>query len=199
MKKETLSEKDRQLLITALTIAKEQYDRDAQAFATLPEPARTKYVDGTLATGRRCIELAGTIEEADDITLSTADGAPEEAADMGPEPLRMYEIVARLASRGIHSFIEHTGGNVATLYAGYPYWPLGGGVRYPAMAGPGYFVQLKRPPVPANALADPGEFMVGMDDDGSTAPTHCTTVDEAVTAIWLLVAQAVPGRPNEHD
>jgi hypothetical protein len=123
---------------------------------------------------------------------ATPDVLPEEAADT-PEPLRMDDIVTRLAELGIHSFIEHTGGGVATLYAGYPLLgPNPGDVpRYPAMAGPGYFVQLRRPPAPEDALADPGEFWVGADDDGSTAPTRCSSVPEAVSFIQVLVAQAI--------
>lgn len=117
---------------------------------------------------------------------ATPDQEPEEAADT-PEPLRMDDMVKRLAALGIPSFIEGSGGNVATLYAGEPIYP---GKRYPAIAGPGWFEHhgIDAPPV---ALASAEDFMVDHDYDVASAPTHCTTVDEAVAAIQARVAQGL--------
>ncbi len=103
--------------------------------------------------------------------------------ERNPYEVDMQVVVEFINREGIPAYVEHTGGNCATIYAGVPYKvivdctcprtetlqqhepycpvPHGGETRYPAVAGPGWFAGSFTKP-----RASLYEFGVGPDDDG---------------------------------
>jgi hypothetical protein len=104
----------------------------------------------------------------------------------------MQEVVDELHRRGVHAYVEQTGGGVATIYAGPQHEDEDEGMRWAALAGPGWFeggsdgrslFTLPR--------ADLADFYVGPDDDGETqdiwqANTE-TTVQQVADAVCAEV------------
>ena len=88
----------------------------------------------------------------------------------------MDDVVRILRSNGISAYVEQTGGGCATIYAGEqrihggstagPNRRIGGGKRWDACAGPGWFVG----PGWTSPRADRSDFAIGIDDDGESDP-----------------------------
>jgi hypothetical protein len=86
----------------------------------------------------------------------------------------------------IPAFIEQTGGGCATVYAGVPYRDADSRVRYPCVAGPGWFEGRRW----TQGRASVDEFTVGPDDDGDTTPYYATEADDEVTLAAVIAQMA---------
>jgi hypothetical protein len=96
------------------------------------------------------------------------------AFNTGRQPTRidLQAVADALHQRGHHAYVEHTGGNTATLYAGRQVPDRSGDPRWSASAGPGWF----EAPGRHKPSADASELSVGPDSDDTwavTVPEHC--------------------------
>jgi hypothetical protein len=97
----------------------------------------------------------------------------------------MHRVCDLLTERGIFAYVEHTGGNVATIFAGEVYEDEDGESRYPAIAGPGRF----EGPWWSNPRGETADFYIGPDDDGE-ASVDCVPEDsDEVDLTNLIEAQ----------
>jgi hypothetical protein len=105
--------------------------------------------------------------------------------------------IARIVrdTHGVPCYVEHTGGGCATIYAGTPYTDAEGDPRYPAIAGPGYFVGGNRS---NGARFHRDECYVGPDDDGETVldPVHPGLTPEGVAR---RIAEQVTATESARD
>lgn len=104
--------------------------------------------------------------------------------------LDMDEIVRLVEAKGVHAYVEMTGGGVATIFAGeqhvYPEvdgeWP-----RWDVAAGPGTYNHRDY----HHNVGDKGDFYVGADDDGEsgyiTAPE--TATEEMVADVIVAMVR----------
>ncbi len=110
-----------------------------------------------------------------------------EAFDNGRKPTRidLQAVADALHERGHHAYVEHTGGNTATLYAGRQAPDRHGDPRWSAAAGPGWFDA----PGHRNPSADTSEFVVGPDSDDTWAVTvpERTSMRELVDLIVAVI------------
>ncbi len=97
--------------------------------------------------------------------------------------LDMERIVDILHNRGVHAYVEQTGGGCATIYAG-PRREVEGESRYAASAGPGWFAG----PGWMNGRAHTDEFYVGRDDDGESEYTSAQDDWDEAKAAEAIVA-----------
>ncbi len=100
------------------------------------------------------------------------------AFNTGRQPTRidLQAVADALHQRGHHAYVEHTGGNTATLYAGRQVPDRSGDPRWSVSAGPGWF----EAPGRHKPSADTSELSVGPDSDDTwavTVPEHTTTHD----------------------
>lgn len=105
-----------------------------------------------------------------------------------PNEFSLDELSARLTELGLTAYVEHTGGGVATIYAGATHDEPGYGRRYAVVAGPGWFDR----DTMAVAYASSEEFCFGRDDDGEAMPTYVepgSTLEQIAQAIakWARV------------
>lgn len=97
------------------------------------------------------------------------------------------KVVEHVKATGRYAYVEQTGGNVATIYAGSTYFDSEGNERWAAVAGPGWF----EGPNWTKGRATLFDFVVGPDDDGEsecTTPANIGALDEEAVA-RLIVAQ----------
>lgn len=87
-------------------------------------------------------------------------------------------VAGELNSRGIAAEVDHSGGGVATLYAGKRFFDRDGEPRWQIIAGPGWFEQ----PGYGTARADTGDFAVGPDDDGTDDVLYGTSLTAPTAA-----------------
>lgn len=108
--------------------------------------------------------------------------------------LDLNGVVAALAEMKIAAYVEQTGGGCATIQAGDPYTDEHGDIRYPALAGPGWFDG----PDWTLPRADITDFYVGADDDGEGDTVTVTTTDvrHAAAIIAQQVRTTVLARPD---
>jgi hypothetical protein len=89
----------------------------------------------------------------------------------------LNDLARRVSSLGVPSSVEHSGGDVATLYAGYSGYPE-------VIAGPGWFTG----PGWTNARASWDEFSYGIDDDKETE--HVTDISpRTLDAVARAIAE----------
>lgn len=102
----------------------------------------------------------------------------------------MHEVVRILTEgHGVVAFVDYAGGALYRIHAGEPFAAVDGEQRYPAIAGPGYWLGPER-----RAIGYAKELFVGPDDEGVT---HVVPVGEldALTAedVAALVLRQVRG------
>jgi hypothetical protein len=92
--------------------------------------------------------------------------------------LNMETVVARVNAAGVHAFVEHTGGGMATIFAGRSYL-IEDEARFQCLAGPGWF----EGPDFTEARGDTTDFFVGVDDVDSNDYKVPADEDDAVRLI----------------
>lgn len=105
---------------------------------------------------------------------------------MQPAPIDMEAVADELRRRGVHSYVEQTGGGVATIYAGPQHEEPGWGTRWACLAGPGWFDG----PLWTLPVGDLGDFYVGPDDDGETEPLR-TKREHTVADVADLIESVI--------
>lgn len=80
--------------------------------------------------------------------------------ETSPRELRGDRIVELVKAEGLPCYAEHSGGGVATIYAGKAY-TLDGEERHPVLVGPGWFAEYTH-----DARFTTADLYVGPADDG---------------------------------
>ena len=93
--------------------------------------------------------------------------------------INMETVVARVNAAGVHAFVDHTGGGVATIFAGRAA-QTDDGVKYECLAGPGWFEDEFNM---TGARGDTADFSVGVDDVNSDDFETPVDEDDAVRLI----------------
>lgn len=169
--------------IDMLDTAENKGRRDATHHGSLPSDEHLWAYARTLPGGDSLSEHPDA-----DMTVELRD-----AYNVGRQPTRidLDAVVQAVRAAGHNAFVDMTGGNTATLYAGLPVADNDddGRLRWSAVAGPGWFEGLgwTRP------FADTAEFSVGPDDqgvsDGPIVPAY--TYPAQVAALIVEVIEGV--------
>jgi hypothetical protein len=168
-------------------------DRSSSPAVGALDPARTVKVEFQVTDGY------STYVDAVDVPVNVVDYRAWIAAAEGTRQdetvtIREAEIdmdeVARLVNDvcGVPAYVEMTGGNTATIYAGKSRTEEGWGERYAAIAGPGCYAWASA----ESSLGAASDFYVGPDDDGSAMIQSVAAMGafSAAEIAALIVAQA---------
>jgi hypothetical protein len=85
-----------------------------------------------------------------------------------------------MRAAGFPAYVEHTGGGVATIYAGEPVDEEGWGPRYVVLVGPGYFEK------GGSAYVEASDGVLGPDTDGRGVAVSLQGFTEAQVGALLL-------------
>ena len=104
-----------------------------------------------------------------------------------PHRVDLRAVAEAITARGYHAFVDHTGGNTATLYAGWQAPDRHGEPRWSISAGPGWF----RRPGHRDPVADTSELRIGPHADSWTVGVPEETSTRQVTDIAVAVIDEV--------
>lgn len=118
-----------------------------------------------------------------------------EAYDRGRQPSRvdLWAVTREIKAAGHYAFVDHTGGNTATLYAGRPVPDEDRVFCWSAWGGPGWFEGAGW----TKPFADTSEFGIGQHDDAAqdapepVVPEHTTPAEVAKLIVGVIEAAEI--------